>query len=95
MRFLIFELLLVVSGDYWNYKGKSIETDFIFIFMRQQLRYKWEQSDFQKSNLKNASLQNAAYLLNAHVGTSPLGVADRLVEISIFTLAPSCGIFGN
>ena len=35
MSFLIFELLLVVSGDYWNYKGKSIETDFIFIFMGQ------------------------------------------------------------
>ena len=44
---------------------------------------------------KNASLQNAAYLLNAQVGTSPLGVADRLVEISILTLAPPCGVFDN
>ena len=27
------------------------------------------------------------------LGTRPLGVADRLAEIAIFTLAPPCGVF--
>ena len=35
MRFLILELLLFVSGDNWNYKGKSIETYlFFYIYVR-------------------------------------------------------------
>ena len=29
------------------------------------------------------------------MGTSPLGVADRLAENAIFTLAPPCGDFDN
>ena len=43
-----------------------------------------EASRFDRGSLRTKSRKN---------GTSPLGVADRLAEIAIFTLAPPCGAF--
>ena len=73
--------------------SRYLDPYFIYVFSGKKESNFIPQPDSTVASLPCIEIFVAKSHTNAKIGTGPLGFADRLAEISIFTLAPPCGSF--